>query len=177
MKRLISLVLVLVLVNLYEVRCQTNLDLYSVSITYANRGNQTDFYVTTSFGSTGVLASNAWLGVGINNASIMNGGNAVICRNGPSVQFVQSNLNQNYNSAPFVSSNTLGLSGTSIAANGNNLTCSFSRANSASNPNYISVNTSDQLYFIVAFGTGNLIFKIFILSERSRSNEWLKKHF
>lgn len=40
----------------------------NVDISYKNRGNETEFIVTTPFGN-GISASNAWIGIGFNDYS------------------------------------------------------------------------------------------------------------
>lgn len=156
MKTFLSL-LVGILGLIYQTKCQTTVNLFGVSITYTNRGSQTDFYVTTPLGN-GVSPSNAWLGVGINLVQDMNPANVMICRNGPSANWVESYLNQNDISSPYPSGSTVGLIGGTgnVTFVNSNLTCTFSRSNSHSDPNYINVTSSTPLYLLVAYGTGNL---------------------
>ena len=72
-----------------------NYNFLGVSITLANRGTFTDFYVSTSFNqNSGVDVSDSWLGIGINTSPQMNKANVVICRNSLIQKFVKSYYNQ-----------------------------------------------------------------------------------
>ena len=127
-----------------------------VSVTFANRGSSTDFLVTNAFGS--ISASNAWLAVGINTQAQMSGANVVLCRYGSTTQFVKSYLNSGYTSSAYPNNDVIGLSNTALSVSSNNLTCSFTRANTNTDSSYISITTSATLYLVAAFGSGKFIF-------------------
>ena len=161
MKRnILSLVLVTVTLFVVGIESQTTpmtANVAGVSITFANRGSSTDFLVTNSFASA-AAASNAWLAVGVNSQAKMDKANVVLCRYGSTTQFVKSYLNSGYSSSAYPNNDAIGLSNTALSVNGNNLTCSFTRANTNTDSNYISVTTSATLYLVAAFGPGKLIF-------------------
>lgn len=141
-----------------------NYNFLGVSITFANRGTFTDFYVTTSFNqNSGVDVSDAWLGIGINTSPQMNRANVVICRNSLTQKFVKSYYNQGYapGAIPYPNDDLIGLSNTNIQLVETNLTCRFTRSNSNADPNYISVTSNNPLYLLTAFGKGKSMYIYF----------------
>lgn len=173
--------LVLLYVSMFlvmEIKCQNAPLTYNtqgVSITVANRGTYTDFYVTCSFSqSSGVQLSDSWLGIGINTLQQMNKANVVVCRNSPATKYVKSYYNQGY--APgavlYPGNDLIGLSNTGIDLVGSNITCKFRRSNTNADPNYINVSSNAALYILVAFGNGKTkyISKIKISGKNSIIN-------
>ena len=157
------------------------LNLGGFQITWTNRGQQTDFTVSSPLGN-GITANSAWIGFGLNKIQMMvrldlsfynliitwdslssiwlfvsslikNGASVVICTSSASGTAVQHNYNANYNTLVLDSNNQqLGLSKVAVASSNGVLACSFTRDNSNSNANYFNLNENTLPYVIVGYG-------------------------
>ena len=132
--------------------------LNNVVVSWENLGTKTVFNVSSPLGNSGVSPSNAWLGIGIGDVGHeMEDISPVICRNGPNVNSLSHNRNTADNTARLDNNNPLlGLSDTRVTVSGNNLVCSFARANTITpaNSKYIPITANGEYYIVVAYGTG-----------------------
>lgn len=154
-----GLVLTVLTLSVWQTSCQNTLmsyNLLGVSITFANRGTYTDFYVSTQFTGTGVQVADSWLGIGINTNAQMNRANVVVCQNSATTRSVSVYYNQGYapGAVTYPNNAAIGLSNTGIQVVNSNLTCRFTRSNTNSDSNYVNVNPTTTLYVLVAFGSG-----------------------
>ncbi len=73
-KKMVNFKLALFVLHLFiiaSINCQTqSITVNNVFVRWTNRGSSTDFFLTSSL-ATGVIANDAWVGVGINNANVM----------------------------------------------------------------------------------------------------------
>lgn len=150
-----GLVLTVLTLSVWQTSCQNTLmsyNLLGVSITFANRGTYTDFYVSTQFTGTSVQVADSWLGIGINTNAQMSQANVVVCRNSPTTKSVSVYYNQGNTAVTYPNNPAIGLSNTGIQVVNSNLTCRFTRSNTNSDSNYVNVNPTTTLYVLVAFG-------------------------
>lgn len=140
---------------LNEVCCFNSIELLGVYVRWSNLGSKTDFFLTSSL-ANGIDPSDAWLAIGINNNTLMDFANIVVCRNSPILKEVSY-----YKAIPsrdlvrMDSNDTkIGLSNTRVQYLDGNFSCSFTRENFQNVSGYHQVDTVSAYYFLVAFGSG-----------------------
>jgi hypothetical protein len=131
----------------------------NVNLTYRYRMNETDFEVSASFGNNRSLwVNSAWLGIGLNHYSEMDGANVVVC----------TNLNGNISIEHYYNSErdsrimneldpTLGLTNMSLMIKDNKMICKFTRDNFNRDAfYYYDLKNGSAPFILIAYGENQI---------------------
>ena len=172
-------VLALAIVN--SCAAVSSIQLSNIHVQWEIRGDKTHFKLTTPLGN-GVIASNAWIGLGLSEQNAMvfyllfsylficlklrffdcdmlykykNGASVAVCKKTGSL----SAVHHYYNDESSYASNlfdeerpTLGITNGVVSVSGGNLTCSFARDNSHTVDGYFRVRPGHRAFILIAYG-------------------------